>query len=252
MPKSDFNIATLIEQEKLEEVSFWYRARRDLILWAVKKYCSAAKNFLEIGSGTGFALNGIRAMDPSIKLYGTDLFREGLDYVAKNVPGVGLFQADIRNVPIDGKLDIVGIFDVLEHIDDDAGALKSIYGALNKSGHLVMTVPQHPFLWSPLDTYVFHKRRYVRRELVDKLKSAGFSISCVTSFGAFVLPLKILEIMVRGMKKLCGIKEDRIHIAHPPKFINNLVYMIMKAEYILIGWGMRMPFGPSLLIVAKK
>ena len=65
---------------------------------------------------------------------------------------------------------MVGLFDVLEHIDDDDAVLAAARRMLRPGGRLVVTVPRHPFLWSHLDALVDHRRRYRASDLLAKVR----------------------------------------------------------------------------------
>ena len=86
---------------------------------------------------------------------------------------------------------MVGAFDVIEHISEDEEALAQLRRAVRPGGGVLVTVPQHPRLWSPADDYGEHKRRYRRRELVEKVSAAGLEIERITSFVSLLLPAMI-------------------------------------------------------------
>ena len=90
---------------------------------------------------------------------------------------------------IERAFDLVGAFDVLEHIDRDEEALRGMYTALRPGGGLVVTVPQHRWLWSEADSFADHARRYTRGELTQRMHDAGFELLWATSFLTFLLPL---------------------------------------------------------------
>src|SRR5713226_9595052 len=87
--------ATLVA---LEPGSFWFRARNRLLCWALKRYFPGAKNFFEIGCGTGFVLAGIQKNLPHLTLAGSEVFSQGLSFAAERLPGVELFQMDAREI----------------------------------------------------------------------------------------------------------------------------------------------------------
>jgi SAM-dependent methyltransferase len=248
----DFNIDSLKEQETLEKISFWYRGRKALIVWALSHYFQDVRELLEIGSGTGFVLCEIKKVFSPMKVLASDRYIEGLKYIKKLLPDVSLCQMDARNIPFNKTLDVIALLDVLEHIDEDERVLEQVFQAIQPFGGIILTVPQHPFLWSYLDEFVGHKRRYTRKELLSKIQNVGFSIVRVTSFGTLVFPLKLLEVCIRYVKKTLHIKDECIHIVHPPKFINNCIHLLMKAENCLISRNFSFSFGSSLLIVAKR
>lgn len=250
--ENDFNIEILKEHKELEEESFWYRGRKELIIWAVAHYFPNATEMLEIGSGTGFILSEIQKSSPSLRLLAGDIYLEGLKYVKTRVRDVSLYQFDIRNIPFNQELNIIGAFDVLEHVQEDQQGLNQMFQAIRYPGGIVLTVPQHPFLWSSMDERCQHKRRYVRKELVRRVEKAGFSVVWVTSFGTLVLPLKLMEIVIRFIKEKLHIKDERIHLVQLPKWINDIIYMFIKIENFLIQHHISFPFGASLLVIAKK
>ena len=91
------------------------------------RHFSSAQNILEIGCGTGFVLASTREVYPEASLSGSDIFTEGLAYAKQRVPSATLFQMDACRIPYRDEFDMIGSFDVLEHIEDDIGALDQIY-----------------------------------------------------------------------------------------------------------------------------
>ena len=81
--------ARLAEQEA---GNFWFRSRNRLLIWALERYFPNAKNFLEIGCGTGFVLSGLRKAFPNLVLSGSEVFTEGLGFAAARLPGVDCFR----------------------------------------------------------------------------------------------------------------------------------------------------------------
>jgi len=73
----------------------------------------------------------------------------------------------------------VAIFDVLQHLDDDVAMLEALRSAIVPGGGLVITVPQHQWLWSAVDEFSHHRRRYGRRGLVERIRQAGFRVEYV-------------------------------------------------------------------------
>src|SRR5262249_7443652 len=87
---------------------------------------------------------------------------------------------------------MIGLFDVLEHLDDDRGVLRWLSSVLEPGGVLVLTVPAHPFLFDEMDEMAHHRRRYRREELREKLEAAGFEVEVVAHFMGVLLPLLVL------------------------------------------------------------
>lgn len=233
----------------IEERNWWFRSRNKLIIWALRRYFPRAKNFHEIGCGTGFILLGIKQSLPDLFLSGSDLFIEGLACAEKRLPGVTLFQSDARKIPFEEEFDIISAFDVLEHIQEDGEVLVQMFKASKRGGGIMVTVPQHPFLWSRVDEHSFHKRRYTRKELVRKATQAGFQDIWCTSFVSFLLPLMFLIRLGKGKNFT---KYDVLEDLNSGILTNKVLSRIMDMEAVLVQGGISLPKGGSLLMVAKK
>lgn len=181
----------------LESGSFWFRARNRLIVWSLQRHFGQVGSFLEIGCGTGFVLAGVHRAFPQAILAGSEIYDQGLSFARDRVPAAQLYQMDARKLPFEEEYDVVGAFDVLEHIDEDDAVLREMFRTVRKGGGIVVTVPQHPFLWAEVDDYSFHKRRYTRPELLRKVRAAGFQVERVTSFVSLLLPLMMLSRLSR-------------------------------------------------------
>ena len=178
---------------EVEAENFWFRARNDLIVWAIRRYFKEPNNMLEIGCGTGYVLSGIRRKFSRATLSGSEVSCEGLRFAARRVPGASLYQMDARNIPFRDEFDLVGAFDVLEHIEEDEKAIREMWAAVRPGGGIIVTVPQHSFLWSTVDEVAGHVRRYDSEDLVHKISRAGFKVIRRTSFVSVLLPLMVLS-----------------------------------------------------------
>ena len=237
------------ELARLEAANFWFRARNELILWALRTYKPNAHTFLEVGCGTGFVLSGIANAYPEIALSGSEIFLAGLSHAAKRVPSAHLMQMDARHVPFVDEFDAIGAFDVLEHIEEDEAVLAQLHRAMKPGGVLLLTVPQHPRLWSASDEYACHVRRYTRLEIEAKIVASGFELLRSSSFVTSLLPAMILS---RGLQKL---KTEAFNPAGELKInaaLNQIFYSLMMLEFAGIRLGMNYPVGGSRLIVARR
>jgi SAM-dependent methyltransferase len=233
----------------LEAMSFWFRSRNRLVTWALRRYFGQARSFLEVGCGTGFVLAGIQREFPDLKLMGSEIFYEGLVFAGRRLPGIELFQMDARRIPFEGEFDVIGAFDVLEHIEEDETVLLQMFQAIKPGGGIILTVPQHHFLWSRADDYSFHKRRYTRKELLNKLTRAGFRAIRATSFVSLLLPLIMLSRLRSRWSNDDFDPSAELRIGH---HVNLALEKIMAIERILIEGGVSFPAGGSLLAIAKR
>lgn len=244
-----YNPSFFKELVGLEEYNFWFSSRNRLIIWLLKSHFPIAQNILEIGCGTGFVLSGIRKALPLISVSGCDLYSEGLNYAqARNTSGQ-FFQMDARQLYFENEFDVVGAFDLLEHLEDDQAALREMNRALRTGGGLLLSVPQHPSLWTEADAAARHVRRYTIPELERKVVRAGFRILDVVSFVSLLLPVLVAARLKNSiLRKPYSIQGD----LDLPPFLNAALQTIMDVEFQLVRRGLRLPFGGSVLIAARK
>lgn len=233
----------------IESGNFWFRARNRLITWAVRRYFARPANILEIGCGTGFVLSEMRHAFPDAVVSGSEASSAGLAYAAQRVPSALLFQMDARRIPYRDEFDVIGAFDVLEHIDEDEKVLAEMHAALKSGGGIVATVPQHAFLWSPVDEAAGHVRRYSARELVGKVQRAGFRVVRTTSFVSLLLPLMAAS---RRLRRRQSGKQLAASEFAPPAAASYLLERTLDLERGLIRMGLSLPAGGSLLMIARK
>lgn len=234
---------------QLEAKNFWFQARNKLILWTLRTYIPKAHTFLEVGCGTGFVLSGIAKANPGMVLSGSEIFLSGLSHAIERVPTACFMQMDARRIPFLDEFDAIGAFDVLEHIEEDKTVLSQLYNALKPGGILLLTVPQHPWLWSTSDECACHVRRYTARELHTKMIDTGFHIERSTSFVSLLLPAMLLS---RRKKLPVDAEYDATAELRLPNTLNNFFLGIMLLEQKLIYRGINFPLGGSRLIVARK
>ena len=233
---------------EIEESNFWFRGRNELIQWALRNYFPDAKSFFEVGCGTGFVLAGLHEKFPLMRLAGSEIFADGLAIAKARVPNVELYQMDARRISFEGEFDVVGAFDVLEHVIEDENVLVQMFNAVRPGGGLLVTVPQHPFLWSASDQYAMHQRRYNRAELRTKVESARFLIERITSFNSLLLPLMIWSRLQR--RRNHDFQPWREFEIGPA--LNKTLESILNLERMVIRKGVSFPVGGSLLLIGRK
>lgn len=234
--------------DRLQENSFWFRVRNQLIQDAILRYYPDAKNVLEIGCGTGYVLNGIRGVLPEAHLTASEILSYGLSYAAKRVsPPTQFLQMDARMLPFKNEFDLIGAFDVLEHIEEDELVIQNFRKSLKIGGGVILTVPQHPFLWSKVDDISCHKRRYKRNQLAHLLIRNGFKIQLNTSFMFILLPLMWLQRLTFAKKH----NYNSVGELTLPKWIDKIFEKIFIFEKNMIQYGLKLPIGGSRLVMAQ-
>jgi SAM-dependent methyltransferase len=245
-----FKAGYFSELARLEEANFWFRARNQLIVWALQAYCPNAHSILEVGCGTGYVLSGIAEAFPQASLSGSEIFTAGLGFAAGRLPSVCFMQMDARIIPFYEEFDVIGAFDVLEHIEEDELVLSQVHDALKLGGYMIVTVPQHAWLWSAADEYACHVRRYESVDLRRKIESAGFEVMRTTSFVTTLLLPMMLSRLLQGKGKSRSFDATaELKIA---PWLNELFYKLLRSELALIRKGANLPFGGSRLVVARK
>jgi SAM-dependent methyltransferase len=234
---------------ELEGLSFWFRSRNRLIAWSLRRYFPEARSLLEIGCGTGFVLAGLREAFPHLRLVGAELHASGLVHASRRLPDIDLLQLDAQLIPFSQEFDVVGAFDVLEHIVADDRVLAEMGMAVRPGGGILLTVPQHPWLWSASDDYAEHKRRYRRAELMSKVSAAGFEILRVTSFMTLLFPAMV-AMRARSRLRVGAPAPMDEHVA--AQRVTVPLEQALKLERALIARGIDFPFGGSLLVVARR
>src|SRR3989338_2594918 len=234
---------------ELEKKSFWFRARNKFILWALRRYFPDMCKFLEIGCGTGYVLSAIEKEFPGLDLYGGEFYDSGLQCARNRVRRASLIQVDAKAIRFRNEFDVIGAFDVLEHIPEDEVVLSEMFQAVRPGGGILLTVPQHPFLWSRFDVFSHHVRRYSAKDLGMKIERAGFRILSLKSFVSLLFPLLLLSRLKRSGARDAydGFKE--LKVSQPLNFICEKV---LDFERVMVSWGISFPFGGSLLLAARK
>lgn len=238
------------ELAKLEGGNFWFNARNRLVCWIAKRHLPVSAGYLEIGCGTGFVLQMLRKQFPKWKIQATEVHAEGLTFARARVGADVVFsQIDARAVPFRDEFDVIGAFDVIEHIKEDDKVLDEIHSALKPRGFFLLSVPQHMFLWSRYDEIGCHFRRYSLAELNSKLQNAGFSIVETTSFNSLLLPLMLLSRLGKRDRNKHVDVLDELRLS---RALNAMLSGVLWLEFSLIRLGVRWPFGGSRIVLARK
>ena len=258
LDNSGYHSEALTILSQLEETNFWYKSRSEIIKKLLQKYTNGKPaNFLEVGCGNGLVLRALSDLK-NLSLTGGDIYLSGVKFAQSKLPNVKFIQFDATDIPFKNEFDAIGCFDVLEHIDEDVKVIHELAKALKQNGYLFITVPQHPFLWSEIDEIDRHKRRYTKKELSEKIKNAGLNILDINSFTFSLFPLMVVSRFLRKQKKKTSeaTGKDKNDPEYPEirinSYVNSLFRFIMMADEWLIEKNVKLPFGGSILLVAKK
>ena len=146
-----------------EEIHWWYLGRREILRKVIKKYLKNNMNILDIGCGTGRNLALLQSFG---KVKGIEYDESSVIKAQKKFPNIEIKKGELPNklnLNKDEIFDLITLFDVLEHIEDDRKSLEILYEYLSENGKLILTVPAFDFLWTKSDEVQFHKRRYRKK-----------------------------------------------------------------------------------------
>jgi SAM-dependent methyltransferase len=238
---------------EVEDRHFWFRARNGAItalVASIVEDLDAGYRVLEVGCGTGNVLRHLERVCRRGHVIGLDLFHEGLRFARKRVT-CPLVQADMQQPPFRTQFEVIGLFDVLEHLPDDLAVLRSLHALLAPGGTLLLTVPAHMSLWSYFDEASCHYRRYAPRELERKLLESGFEVAFLTPYMMSIFPLVWLgrRLAARGGKSAADLASNELKITPG---LNALLARLLAIEVRVLSARRRLPTGTSLLAVGKR
>jgi SAM-dependent methyltransferase len=233
------------QMAELDDRHWWYRARRKILAELIRREARlpADAHILEIGCGTG---HNLAMLGEFGHVDGLELDEEARVLSEKRLGRKVMSSPlpELAEVP-DRHYDLIGAFDVIEHIDDDRAALASIATKLKPGGKFVMAVPAHQWMWSAHDVVNHHKRRYSKRALKVLIDASPLALDKVGYFNSLLFPLAVAE---RAASKLRG--KDSADVKLPPAPLNAALEKIFEAERYLVG-RLPLPIGLSLFAVAS-
>lgn len=251
---SGFDSDAFAELANLEAGHFWFEARNRLITGLSRKYFPGASSYMEIGCGTGFVLAAMARSRPWARVVGSEIHLKGLSH-ARTRPGARaeFVQMDARAIPARHAFDLIGAFDVLEHIEADEAVMHEVHSVLVPRGGFMIAVPQHPWLWSKIDQHSHHVRRYRRGEAERKLETAGFEILFSTSYATVLVPFVLARrLSASGEADSEGLRRTVQRELRPHPFLNNALRAVLEVEVSLSLRGLKWPMGGSRVMVARK
>lgn len=235
----------------MEDVHWWFVARRRIFLSLLDRYLkdgsATPPRILDVGCGTGTMLTYLARYGVA---EGIDMDEDAIQYChQRGLTRVS--QAGADRLPFaDGTFGLVTALDVIEHIDDDRAALHEVLRVLSPGGSFLVAVPAYRFLWGRQDDINLHKRRYVARELRQRLASTGFEVVRLSYINAVLFPAIAAVRLVRHLlPKPENVKSDFTFPA--PRPLNFLLGHVFGAERFVVN-RFDIPFGVSIMALARK
>jgi SAM-dependent methyltransferase len=240
--------------ERIEGRHFWFVARREIVLDALRRVVPDLdrRRLFDIGCGSGGLLEYLGSCGVAIA-GACDAYSESLEIVRRRLPAPLVLVDEGRLPPLGPGHDLLALFDVLEHVDDDRGMLGFLHSALAPGGVVVLTVPAHPVLFDERDELACHRRRYRRGELRAKLEEAGFEVRLLTHFMApLVPPLLAMRALTRILPPSGQQSRERQDLEfRVVPVVNDVLRALLALERRLLRVG-SLPFGTSIIAVAAR
>ncbi len=236
---------------RIELTHFWFVARNQLIVGLADRFFPNARRYLEIGCGNGAVLQAVAESRSWDRLVGSDLHPSGLVHARRRLRlGVEFVQMDARVIPAAAAFDIVGAYDIVEHVADDTAVLRAIRKAISPGGGTIIAVPQHPWLWSHADEIGHHQRRYRLGELEAKLQRTGFKVLFSSSYATLLLPLMAASRLKARVKQRTADADVDRELSIGVR-LNRMLTGLMLAEVRATLAGLHWPFGGSRVVAAQ-
>jgi SAM-dependent methyltransferase len=236
---------------RIEDRSFWFRHRNRCIVSVVRRFDPQGV-LLDVGGGNGYVSKGLTEAGIACALLEPGI--EGA--LAARSRGVDpVICARLEDIGMaSGSVSGAGMFDVLEHIEDEAAALRQVHALLRPGGRLFLTVPAYGFLHSAEDVAAGHFRRYTLQRLTRAVLGAGFR----PEYGTYLFaPLPPIVFLLRTLPSLVGLRQasdDEVGASEHVQegFSQRVINRVLDREAQRIGAGGTIPFGTSCLAVCIK
>lgn len=232
---------------EMQGTHWWFAVRRRLLRSWIRAHGPRRRDarILDVGAATGSNLDTLKAfghvtaLEPDPFAFRHLSGRRDIDVVQAALPTHGAEGL--------GDFDLIVALDVLEHIEDDVAALRSMHGMLKVGGTVIVTVPAFRFLWSTHDETMRHLRRYRAPELVDKMQQAGFSLAYRSYFNFVLFPAALaVRLSGRVFEDAASAGAGRVH-----PVLNAVLDRVFGAEIHVLRF-LRFPFGLSIVGVGIK
>jgi SAM-dependent methyltransferase len=236
-----------LQTHRVEDRHWWYRGRRNVLEVVLSKLAlPAPTRILDAGCGSGRnmvelarygAVTGVELSPTSVAL-------------ARERDAGEVVEGSVLEMPFaPDSFELAVSLDVIEHLADDRAALSELRRVVAPGGALLVTVPAYQGLWSRHDEINHHHRRYSRRALLDAAQSTGWRCERTTHFNFLLLPVAIALRAVQPLNR--SSTESSLDLWIPPAPLNWLLEQPLNLEAALIGRGVRIPAGLSLLAVFR-
>lgn len=235
---------------------WWPAARRHILreLFSTRLPPRPNRRILEVGCGPGWNI-------PMLAEFGeVTAIESDASFVAcarATAPEATVVHGDVPLSCLNGKYDMICMLDVLEHLEDDAGAIRWATQFLEEDGCLCIAAPAFAFLWSRHDIASHHFRRYTMADL-ESLLRAEFRIVHRTYFNFWLFPLAFIAAGIRRLSaplpkdfRKVGACPATLKHSRLERVAGGLLYHIFASERFILK-HIRLPFGVTAFVIAQR
>jgi len=244
------------EYYRNEREHWWFRARESILRRQMERLISegrlpARPRILNIGAATGRSSEWLGELGDVVSLeYDVDCCR-----LTRERTGLDIVEGTILDLPWEsGSFDVVCAFDVIEHVENDAGGVAEMKRVCRKDGILFVTVPASPLLWSEHDEINHHFRRYRMREL--KALFTGLDILLSSGFNSVLFaPIAVHRVVRRLTHRLSQVRSRPLKSDFSRSqfsMVDGVLETLFRSESLWLSRGIGLPWGVSAMIIAKR
>ena len=234
-----------------ELTHWWFQARLQIVSSLIRRFSPgpAPRRIADIGCGMGASLERLARLGTVV---GADFSPTALAF-ARSRTREPLVAAALPDLPFaDGQFDVVCALDVIEHIDDDAAAVRELSRICRPGGLLVLTVPAYPWLWSEHDDINEHKRRYTRRRLQECLAPLPIDVLRLSYMNTLLAPpLMLARLIKRACKSRQAAQPEKSDVFAVAEPLNTLLRIVFAAEAAVLPY-VCLPLGTSVIAIGRK
>ncbi len=236
-----------LQTHRAEDRHWWYQGRRTVLERAIERLgLPAHAQILDAGCGSGRNMVELARLGT---VTGVELSSTSVQLARERDAGE-VVEGSVMDMPLDdANFDLTVSLDVIEHLEDDIGALRELRRVTKPGGALLVTVPAYQWLWSGHDEINHHHRRYNRRTLLAAAQGGGWELESFTNFSSLTLPVAIL---LRALERFMpSTTKSSLDLWVPPAPLNWALRQPLNLEASVIGRGGSIPAGLSLLAVFR-
>lgn len=240
--------------EAIGDSHWWFEGRRQIVEAVLEEVLGPVgpdprRTVLDLGCGTGTMLAMLGRFGT---VTGLEMSADAVAVSRAAHPGVDVHVGILPDGLAPGsRFDLVGAFDVVEHIEDDRAAVTHIHDTVEPGGLFVSTVPAFPVLWGHEDVLSHHFRRYRRKSYRSLLEAAGFEVEHLSYFNTWLFPAAATVRIGRRLVGGGGGDAPRSDLGFTSPRLDRALTSLFASERHLVRKH-ALPFGVSLLAVARR